>query len=37
MARQCATDAMAELAILPDSPARRALEQFAHLLVDRLA
>ena len=37
MARQCATDAMAELAILPDGPARRALEQFAHLLVDRLA
>lgn len=37
MARQCAKDAMAELAILPESPARRALEQFAHLLVDRLA
>lgn len=37
MARQGAADAMAELEILPDSPARRALEQFAHLLVDRLA
>lgn len=37
MARQCAKDAMAELEILPETPARRALEQFAHLLVDRLA
>jgi len=37
MARQCAQDAMAELEILPDSPARTALEAFATLLVDRLA
>lgn len=37
MARQCANHAMAELAVLEDSAARRALEQFAHILVDRLA
>lgn len=37
MARQCARDAMAELRVLPDTAARRALEQFAHILVDRLA
>lgn len=37
MARHCARDAMAELEVLPDSAARRALERFAHLLVDRLA
>lgn len=37
MARQCAHDAVAELQVLPDSPARRALEQFANLLVERLA
>lgn len=37
MARQCAKDAVAELEALPDSPARRALEHFAHLTVDRLS
>lgn len=37
MARQCAHEAMAELEILPSSPAREALEAFAHLLVERLA
>ena len=37
MARQGAAEAKAELDVLPDSPARRALEQFADLLVHRLA
>lgn len=37
LARQWAADAVAELAVLPDSPAKRALTAFADLVVDRLA
>ena len=37
MARRWANEAVAELAPLPASPTRSALDEFAHLLVDRLA
>ncbi len=37
MARSWAADAVAELAALPESPTKSALDEFAHLLVDRLA
>ena len=37
MARTWAQEAVAELTVLPDSPTKEALDEFAHLLVDRLA
>ena len=37
MARTWATEAVEELAVLPASPTKEALGEFAHLLVDRLA